>query len=342
MLTELNLITLKSGEKMRVCLLRPPADDLLDNMKALFEHYPEQPRRDIFQRFRGDYSLTCDDFYFVGIIDGQVAGVVWYGYAKDFRDIANFGNVYTVPAHRKKNITNILMEYFAEHFKTSVAKAVFCTCSNPWIVSIYAKHGFKPVLPGTEVGFLMLENKGVSTDFVRFTDNYYALTPGVNLTIVPGDIRQRHPIDTTFYFYKCLYPELFKPRIGISSIVWNYQYALHRVEDGKGKLFTAVTDDKRVMGWAFCLNPASHLEQSIGILDYEIHPEYNDFAPALIRETARASKDCFATINAQIPSFDTDKTKAFVAAGFRPAGKFADYGKFANSFFDLDNFQLIS
>ncbi len=340
MLIELDWVTLKSGEKMRVCLLKPPADDLLDPLKAFFQHYPEQPRRDIFQRFRGDYAGVCEDFYFIGLIDGQIAGVLWYGYARDFPDIANFGNVYTSPLHRKKNITNILMTYFAENFKAGKARAAFCTCSNPWIVSIYARHGFKPVLPGAEVGFLMLANHGVTDDFTRFTDDYYAGGPGANLAVVPGDIRQRHPIDTLFCFYKYLRPELFKPRVGLSSIVWNYQYALHRVEDGRGKLFAATTDDGRVAGWAFCLNPVSPLEQDIGILDYEIHPKFADFAPTLIKEAAAASKEAFGTINAQIPSFDPDKTKAFIAAGFKPAGEFPDYGRIENAGFDLENFQL--
>ena len=334
MLTELDWVTLKSGEKMRVCLLKPPADDLLDSLKVFFQHYPDQPRRDIFQRFRGDYAQTCDDFYFLGMVDDQIAGVVWYGYAKDSYGIANFGNVYTAPEHRKKSITKILMQYFAKSFEDSKARAAFCTCSNPWIVSIYTKHGFKPVLPGTEVGFLMLANKGNTDDFTKFTNNYYAIKSKMNLKVVPGNIKQRHPVDTVFHFYKHLRPELFKPRVALSSLIWNYQFALHCVEDKKGKLFTAVTDDGRVIGWAFCINTVFPLEQSTGILDYEIHPQYAEFAPTLIKKAVLGSKDSFKTINAQISSLDTDKISAFTTVGFKPSDKSYNCGRFKN--FKLD------
>ena len=324
---------------MRVCLLKPPAGEWQDAMESFFAHYNDQPRRDIIQRFRGDYASVCEDFYFLGIINGQIAGQVWYGYAKDADGIANFGNVYTAPTHRKKGITGILMRYFSSSFEENGACAAFCTCSNPWIVSIYAKHGFHPALPGTTGGPLMLTKQGVATDFEQFTDNYYALLPGAKLSVVSADIRQRHPVDTLLKFYGLLHPGKLEPRIALPSIIRNYQHALHLAEDGCGKLFAAITDDQRVMGWAFCLNPASSFEQRTGVLDYEIHPSHASFVPTLLREVAKASKDYFDFIHVQIPSFAVGKQQAFTDAGFEKKNELRHYGQHKGQSFDLVEFQ---
>ncbi|MFA5864781.1 MAG: GNAT family N-acetyltransferase [Phycisphaerae bacterium] len=339
MLNEIDSVILQTGETMRVCLLQPPADEWMERMTSFTEHYNDQPRRDITQRLRGDYAYACEDFYFMGIIDGQVAGQVWYGYAKDSDGIANFGNVYTAPMHRKKGITGILMEYFSRSFRGSGARAAFCTCGNPWIVSIYTKYGFRPALPGTGGGPLMLANEGITADFTRFADNYYKIISQAKLSVVPADIRQRHSVDTLLNFYGRLPTGHIVPRIALASIVWNYQYALHLVQDGCGKLFAAVTDDDRVVGWAFCLNPASHFERRTGLIDYEIHPNYAAFAPTLIRETAMASKDSFDFIHAQIPSFAIDKHKALIDAGFTRSNVLSKYGCHDGQSFDLEDFQ---
>jgi len=340
MLERLDSVRLVTGETMEVYLLIPPVGEWMERMISFTEHYSDQPRRDIIQRLRGDYAGACDDFYFLGLINEQVAGQVWYGYARKSDGVANFGNVYTAPAHRKKGITGILMKYFSENFKKSEARAAFCTCLSPWVVSIYAKHGFHPALPGTDCGPLMLSQKGVTTDFEQFCNEYYSVKPQEKLTVAQADIRQRHSIDTLLKFYTKLNPEKSWPRIALASSIKNYQHALHLTEEGRGKLFAAVTDDARVVGWSFCLNPASELERKTGVIDYEIHPNYTGFAPTLLMETVKASRESFDFICAQLPSFAVAKCKAFIEAGFTEISLLPQYGYYNEQNFDLKIFKI--
>lgn len=81
---------------------------------------------------------------------------LWYGFPRDGSAIANFGEVYTEPEHRRKGVTTLLMEDFAADFAEGSAVAAFCNCGRLHVAKLYMAEGFRYALPNNAYGALAL------------------------------------------------------------------------------------------------------------------------------------------------------------------------------------------
>jgi GNAT superfamily N-acetyltransferase len=336
MITELGQVALKSGENMTVKLLVPPEPDYTDKLLHFLEHKGEQSRRGIRQRLEGKYADICVDRYFIGEIDGKIAGQLWYGYSASGTGIANFGHVYTEPEHRGKSITNRLLDFFSEDFNANPVRAALCGTGTPWVANIYLKYGFMPVLENSDRGSLYLLKNECGKNFAEFEQSYF--TPGKQLDILTGTMEQRHDIDCMLR-NAFMIRDTMPVRLALAAPVTNYENAIFRVEDGGGLVSAAVTPERHVVGWAFLLATGSALERESKIFDFEIHPAYRSETDRLIAETLRMCREKgMSRAWACCDSSNTEKHAALLAAGFREEALLPEYLRGENGNSDLHIF----
>ena len=320
MLQTLGEVSLASGEKMTVKLVMPPEWDYAGKVVRFLDHKPDPSRRGIRQRLRGDYAAYCTDKYFIGEIDGRIAGQLWYGYSTS--GVGNFGHVYTVPEHRRKGITNVLLPFFLDDFHASPVKAVLCGTGTPWVADTYKKCGFQPI--GLESGSLILLKKEWGENFEEFSKWYFPKEPG--MSVVTGTMEYRHDADLMLR-HALRMRGRSSQRVAMSSMVRSYEDALFRAEDGQGVLTTAVTGDGHVAGWAFGLNTGSSQEIRSKIFDYEFLPDYSpDGERRFIAESLKLMhKRGVDRMYAYLPEFDKLKIGFLEKEGFRTLARLENY-----------------
>ena len=262
MLANLEKLTLKNGATAEIFLLEPPeASPFVDGLKTLHLEKSDTSRRWINTILDGNYTGECVDRYFFAVIDGQVAGSLWYGYGRHESPVANFGHVFISPAFRGLGITQILLQHFKRDFSQSPCLAAFCKCSREWIAKMYREIGFMGVEPGTSTGKLMLLNHADWKDFKSLEEEYYRRsTP---LLVADGSMQFRHESD-------CLgaFTEHFSPRGMSLQWVANYLQALFLQEDGAATLLNWQDADGHIFGWCF----SATISQEYEWFDYTCHP----------------------------------------------------------------------
>lgn len=332
-------VTLKTGERMEIKMVSPPAPEYMEKLLHFFEHKRDIFLRSIRQRLRGDYAAYCVDSYFVGEIDGRIAGQVWYGYPNSGAGIANFGEVYTEPEHRNKGVLTELMKVFQHSFQNGIARAALCTAGGNWAAATYMKFGFQPVIPGADRGPLISLKQRHGENFEAFERAYYA--PGGKVSVGLGTMKHRHDIDTLLRFSTILRlgrasgtpmahvsqsGASLARRVGMASHVANYMDACFRAEDGRGLVTVATLDNRNVVGWAFFLNTGSEFEQAGKTFDFELHPAYASSAPTLVRESLRLARDKgIDRAYAYCPSAEAEKIALLSGEGFREAARLDRY-----------------
>lgn len=301
----LDEVRLESGETLVIKLVQPPAPDFVEPIWRHQVHMNGNDwyRRIFRQRLEGKYAAECVDTYFLGEIAGEIVGLIWYGYAPNGSGVGNWGDVLTAHRHRGKGIMKHLLKAFTAHHNwQSTARALLCG-ANPKAMNSYEKIGWRLVRPTASGGGpaylmhpVMLKHGAVPADFDGLEREYYA--PGQPVTMVPGTMRHRHDVDRLLSFAKmvrlaaaggdyariCGQPDaVLDRRLGPAHAVVNFMQAVFAVEDGRGALAVALTPGQSVVGWAFCLAPASPLEADARVLDCSVHPNYAGQAAPLLK-----------------------------------------------------------
>ena len=335
---ELGEVALKNGERMKIRLVATPAPEYTDRLIHFLDHKPDWVDRKIRQQLNGAYRPACVDKFFVGEIGDQLAGHLWYGYASPGSGIANFGEVYTAPEHRRKGVADELMRFFCEDFNNSPALMALCTAGTV-AARIYFRYGFQTVIPGADSGPLMLLNasrkKLAGRNFQECAEDYYR--PGQPVTTIPGTIAHRHDIDCVLRFTHILrlggHHKEFSTkgatlagRVGPAWLVANYMEACFQQEDGRGLLTVASLPGGKVAGWAFALQGVSPAETGSWTFDFELHPSYQPYAIQLIKDTLRMAADkSMGNLYAWCHALDTTKLSAMKDGGFKEVARIPDY-----------------
>ena len=278
MLQTLDVVELKDGRKMSIRCFTPPEQKYADGFKHFMRFLNDENTRSVGARSDGKYADCSVDRYFIGEINGRIAGQVWYGWGCHKRPVANFGQVYVDLDFRGLGITNILMKYLHADFESSPVMGAMCTCMAPWITDIYRPYGFHQTYPDSPR--LYCPGAGSPFDFKDLSEEYYKNSSA--LRVLPGTMEYRHEIDCLLKFTLELKKKTAQ-RNFVASAVTSYQDALFKQEDKQGRIFVVLSDDGRCIGWSFCLAPLP--DTTAVFLDYELHPDYEAFASEAVKET---------------------------------------------------------
>jgi GNAT superfamily N-acetyltransferase len=307
---------------MDVFLFEPPEKGFDEELIWFQRHRSEQSLRRLSSIAKGKYLSEISNCYFIGKINGEFAAMLWYSYGNHDSSVSNFGEVYTAPEHRQKGITKILMRYFKKSFDESPAMAAFCTCSREWIVAIYREFGFFQAISGTSGGPLMLKGKANANSLEDFENEYFS--NATQLEVLPASMAYRHEADCLLKFV-LMQKGIGKNRCFASDNILSYLGALFMAEDGKGKVFMALTPDKRFAGWSFFLEPFySPPEETVPVFDFELYPGYSDLAEKFIRDSFQSAGRGAITFCMQ---GDDEKITLLKKSGFKEQSRIAKYSQ---------------
>lgn len=311
MLKELEKIRLKQDRDAVIYCLEPPDDSpFAAGLKNLYQHKSDNSRRGIFSRLDGKYAGESIDRYFFAVIDGKIAGALWFGYGTQNDAIADFGHVYANPEFRGLGIAPVLLRYFKADFAVSPCPAAFCTSSTEWIAKMYRDVGFTGIVPGTTAGRLMLSNRAGAIDFEDFSASYFRKEG--TLAIQPGSMKYRHEAD-------CLgtFSGKFSKRCFVSLWTGDYQQAVFHREDDSGHLLAWCDERDHFFGWCF----TAAISPELRCFDFSSHENVTPREEAdLVRESLSRFQETRPLL-ACISLEQNRKREILLSCGFRECGQ---------------------
>ena len=317
MLEKLGSEQLECGKVAEIFLFEPPGADIPEKLTELMRHKGDDTLRGIQSRLNGAYVDCCVDRYFFAEIEGQIAGMLWFGYGRTTYPIANFGHVYTSPQFRRLGIATILLRYFKCDFLASPAKAAFCYSSKPHIVKNYTPLGFQPCVTGTTVGRLMLSQPPASRSFAEIQAEYYGEARQIHA--VPASMRWRHDLDCLGKYTDRLLDE----RCFLAVAVPDFTRAYYLSEDDKDGVLLNFVGNDRCVGWAGALRMSKDPDAA-RTFDYVIHSDFAGETRSLLDEAVQQCRKA-GPLFAFIRSDRTDKLELLCACGFRSVAVIPGY-----------------
>ena len=264
MLTNLAELNLATGEKLTVKLLTcPEAGYAVDVVRFFLEHKPDWVRRIMRQQLRGDYATCRTDKYFVGEIDGRIAGALYYGFAAS--GVGSFAHVYTSSEHRKKGIARALTAAFIDDFKSAPVKVILSGTGTPWVAEFYKKFGFAP---GPSKGSLILMKHELEKTFEEYIDWYFQRNGSITVRL--GGMKYDN--DAGILAYACQMRGVALQG-DQASVIRFHADAVLQAEDGPGVLTVAENANGHLVGWAFGRDTFSQ-DEGGRILNCQFHPNY--------------------------------------------------------------------
>ena len=232
---------------------------------VLREESQQSYARMMMYRLSGKAAGECEDRYFIAMDEGECVSRIWYGWGRHKYAVGNFGNFRTREDHQRMGIGRSLLDMLIASVRSSadLPRCLFCTCSKPHLVRMYAELGFRPALKGTDRGLLYCPLGGSPDTFDGFIEEYYR--PALSLHLAPGTVGYRHEVDCLLKFSLCAAGEA--QSFGLKSFP-SYEEAFLALagDPAPGKLERVVTEDDRTVGWAF--TPAG------GEREIQLHPAF--------------------------------------------------------------------
>jgi len=311
-------VTLASGRPLEIVRVEAPcgvwAEPLVDFM------YVQQPQyancswhRQAERVVAGEFAGVSLDVFFLGRVEGKVAGSCWYATPRDTCDVATFGRVITAEGQRRQGISRALCQAALADFAILEGVCLHLATGLSYHARrLYEELGFEHVNFIPEQGTIMrLVLRGESANFVQ---EY--LAPDHATRIRPlhwGDLARAEVLlnlplsfvkDTTTGVYaNTPYEGQFLDMMTACEALGQSAAAL-------------VTDQERLVGLAYCAptGAGAEVQEHVRVLEFIVHPAYAAQAPELIG--AAASGQEVGLLMATSCARDELRSAALQAAGF--------------------------
>lgn len=268
------------------------------------------------RRMRGELIGLSKDRFFVGEIDEEVVGNVWYTHASDSMEVATLGFVYTRPEHRRRGICTKLMEAALQDFseKAPECSAIYLNTrlDNP-AHRIYEKFGFKDyICKGQET--VMRLARPTPEEFDR---EYFGYLGGREIRSANrGDLPK---MEALFNRSKWAIKDSIRQVFERTPYERQFVEMMNGVEENKVKCLILENPKKRVTGYALLTS-----RRKASILDFLVWPEYRDRAPSLLEEILSGAS---GEIRSYVSSENEEKGKILREMGFRVKKTGTYFGK---------------
>ncbi len=301
MVTAEQEVELKTGERMRIRRVEPPDEEYLRKLGEFLIHKGRPWYQDIIARLKGERAAYSSDFFFVGEIDDQIVGHIWYTVPRDTQEVGTLGHVYTRPDQRGKGICHALMRAVTECFKGHGGEAMFLSAGNLEAIRIYEEFGFQKYNPPQgEVGVYRWL---VARDF---DERYFAYTG-------KPEIREAHWGDLPRFeaLYNAPHPWLVKDyTLGVYRDTAFEAQFLHMMRDAEhewGAMLVMNTRENKVVGAARIVPGRSPWEEHVATLEIFSHPNYYVDLPDLVGRAVEVAQDLCDILRCYAPECDREK-----------------------------------
>ena len=247
--------------------------------------------------------------YFVGEIEGEVAGSMSYYTPADTREVGVVEFVQTTEQHRQKGIASALMAKLIEKFVADGGLALDLCTTNPFAGRLYEKHGFWFNI-GDGMRYRAPNAQDFEKTYLAFCGE--AKTRSATFADLPrASVLYNHPEPQ--WFIKDYFTQSFNETRFESHFV----KLMKRIENRNGASVVLENPKQRVVGTAMLERINTFYEQHVATLSFRVCPSYFEQAPELLTAAAQKAKDLsIKTLQIYIAACDADQQELVKAAGF--------------------------
>jgi GNAT superfamily N-acetyltransferase len=336
MITQLDSVTLRSGERMDMTRLVPPDPACLEgNLAAFYAHKGPNWYGDILRRLQGKLVDCSLDHFYLGKVNGEIVGGVWIGMPRDATDVGTLGHVFTPDRHRKKGICDALMAVCMKKFKEEGGKVLYLATGNPVARRIYENYGFRVYNPPQPESAQIFQ--WTTTDEKNFDEKFYAHAK-------PLKVREATWGDWTHL--EALYnvpehPWLIKDEsLGVYKYVgYEHQFfsLMPPLEEKRGVCLLLENPNHRVVGVTRLTRSPRMWNSHVATLEFFVHEFYFADAAPLVKETlARCGSLGVDLVHAYAASGDKERVHILEQQGFKNSAVFKQQFKVKDASQGLD------
>jgi len=309
---------LGDGEVLTVKVATPP---LSKRLVEVFLKTPElsATKRESRMRLFGALRNHSSDYFFVGELDGEIVGTLWYCTPATCREIAYMGEVTTHKRQRRKGVATGLLEVAIDSFRETGGRAIYITnlCPNA-PHRVYRKLGFQAYGYGliTYGGIVRLTLNERSEDFDRayYEHDSNTSTRDVNWGDLPHFIAllsYPHPWILRAYNFGLIGPGVFD-ELGRSFM--NFMKTLK-----EGNICLVLGDsENRMVGTACTSSLHTRSQSHVKTVDFLVHPNYFAEAAELLKALVEKLSDGKAEkLQAYAAATDRSRTEILRLCGFK-------------------------
>lgn len=294
-------VQLKTGEQLVIKTLHPPLHDYVSKVGCWGD-----VRDDLLNGKLTEWLFTP---YFVGEIDGEVAGSMSYYTPTDTRDVGVVEFVRTEEEHRSKGVASALMDCLIRRFSVDDGIALYLCTTNPIAGSLYEKHGFWYHL-GDGMRYL-------APDAADFDQTYLAFNgPAQIRDATWGDL----PRASVLYNHRephWLIKDYFTQTFRETRFESHFVRLMRQIEDRNGAFVVLENREQRIVGSAVLKRFDTFHEQHIATLSFRVCPSYFEQGVGLLTAAAeKAEALSIQGLQIYIADCDEDQKEMVRSAGF--------------------------
>lgn len=306
-------VSLKNGDTLDIKVTEPPLTSYLAKVEygdLIHWAWPEV-KGDILTGKMTEWIYMP---YALGFIDNTLVGSMAYFTPRDTQDIGIIEFVETLPEHRRKGISSILLSTLVKLFEKKGGLALLLCTANPVAGNLYEKHGFWYTIGDG----MQRTNPKLSTKTADFNEWYFQNTGSTTIREATwGDLPRLSLL------YNNPNPEwIIKDYLTESFNNTRYEYhfvkIFTQVQKSDGKFFLLESNEKRVVGSVILLRKNSFLEQHLGSLSFRIAPSYQQNTLDIIEHAKECARNIgISILESHVAASDSDQIKFLELAGFK-------------------------
>jgi GNAT superfamily N-acetyltransferase len=297
----LDTAILRTGERLTIHMLEPPLGPYASQVGCWSDIRDELPG--------GKLTTWLFTPYFVGEINGEVAGSMSYYTPTDTRDVGVVEFVQTAERHRRKGIASALMARLLERFQVEGGLALDLCTTNPHAGALYEKHGFW-YLVGDGMRYRAPAAPEFDTTYLAFAGAARIRT-ATWADLPRAAMLYNHPEPR--WLVKEYLTRVFRDMRFESHFV----RLMRRIEQQRGAFLVLENPQRRVVGTAVFERLDSFAEQHVATLSFRVCPAYRTQAAELLEAAAQHAAElsihCLQVFSA---AGDEDQQELLAAAGF--------------------------
>lgn len=293
--------TLKNGETLAIKTLVPPLGDYARHVGCWGDIREEL--------LAGQMKQWLYTPYFIGEIDGEVAGSMTYFAPVGQVDVGAVEFVGTTETHRRKGVASALMSALIDHFRDRGGQALYLCTTNPHAGALYEQHGFRYKI-GDGMRYLAPGAEDFDQTYLSFCGAAH-IRPATWSDLAGTTVLYNHPEPDWLvkeYLTQCFRDTRFES---------HFIKLMRRTEDRRGIFLILENSRQRLVGSAIVERLGTFYEQHAATLSFRLCPAYLPQTTQLLEAAIREANTLgIATLQTFIAADDQDQIDLVHNTGF--------------------------
>ena len=308
MILDTNKTKLRTGEQLIVKTLTPPFPDAYDAASLCWWQYS---REDMAS---GRLAQWLHTPYFIGELNGELAGSMCYYTPAEKRDIGAVEFVRTAEKHRRKGIATVLMTALIERFKSDEGRALYLCTNNPHAGKLYENHGFWYHV-GDGMRYLAPGALNFDSDYFGFSGD--AHVRDANWSDLPRCAALYNHTEPD-WFIKDYLTHCFRD----TRYESHFARLMSELDNRMGALMVLEKPGKKAVGAAVLKRFDTFYEQHAALLSFRVVPSYFHQAGELLHTAAKKAESLsIAKLSVYIAECDVGQIRLAKDSGFEEEGR---------------------